>query len=52
VTDDGDSRLTASTAALLLVLLAAEGATIPFVGRLLGPHVVLGLVLVPPAPPA
>lgn len=45
---EGNARLTGSTAAVLLVLLAAEGATIPFVGPQLGPHVVIGLVLVPP----
>jgi hypothetical protein len=33
---------------VLLVLLAAEGLTIPFIHRLLTPHVVIGMVLVPP----
>ena len=44
---EGNARLTAATAAILLVLLAAEGATIPFIGRLTTLHVFLGLVLVP-----
>ena len=33
---------------MLLVLLAAEGLTIPFIHRLLTAHVVIGMVLVPP----
>jgi len=45
---EANARLTASTAALLLVLLAAEGLTIPFIRPLLTPHVVIGMVLVPP----
>jgi hypothetical protein len=44
----GNARLTASVAAALLVLLAAEGATIPFIGSLLGPHVFIGMLLIPP----
>ncbi|HEX3736353.1 MAG TPA: hypothetical protein VHV53_02330 [Solirubrobacterales bacterium] len=44
----GNARLTAAVAVALLVLLAAEGATIPFIGRLLGPHIFLGMLLVPP----
>lgn len=44
----GNARLTGSVAAVLLVLLAAEGATIPFVGQLLGPHIFIGLLLIPP----
>jgi hypothetical protein len=47
VSAEGNARLTAATAAILLVLLAAEGATIPFIGRLTALHVFLGLVLVP-----
>jgi hypothetical protein len=50
-TDDGvagNARLTAGIAAALLVLLAAEGATIPFIGPLLGPHVFIGMLLIPP----
>jgi hypothetical protein len=44
----GNARLTGAVAAALLVLLAAEGATIPFIGQLLGPHVFIGMLLVPP----
>lgn len=44
----GNARLTAGIAAALLVLLAAEGATIPFIGSLLGPHVFIGMLLIPP----
>jgi hypothetical protein len=45
---DGNERLTAATAAVLLVLLAAEGATLVAIGRLLLPHVFLGFLLIPP----
>ncbi|MGH3149225.1 MAG: hypothetical protein ACRDOB_00635 [Streptosporangiaceae bacterium] len=44
----GNARLTASNAAVLLVLLAAEGVTIVRVRQLLTPHVFIGLLLVPP----
>jgi hypothetical protein len=43
-----NARLTGAIAAALLVLLAAEGATIPFLGPLLGPHIFIGLLLIPP----
>lgn len=43
-----NARLTAVVGAILLVLLAAEGATIPWIGQLLTPHVFIGLLLVPP----
>lgn len=45
---EGNARLTATTAAVLLVLLAAEGATIPFVRQQLPLHIFLGLLLIPP----
>jgi hypothetical protein len=45
---EGNARLTGTTALVLLVLLAAEGATIPFVRQLLTLHVFLGLLLIPP----
>jgi hypothetical protein len=45
---DGNARLTTITAAVLLVLLAAEGATIPFIGQQLTLHMALGLALIPP----
>ncbi len=44
----GNARLTGAVAAALLILLAAEGATIPFIGQLLGPHIFIGLLLIPP----
>ena len=44
----GNARLTGAAAAALLVLLAAEGATVPFIGPLLGPHVFIGMLLIPP----
>jgi hypothetical protein len=43
-----NARLTGAVAVALLVLLAAEGATIPFIGQLLGPHVFIGMLLIPP----
>jgi hypothetical protein len=45
---DGNERLTASTAVVLLVLLALEGATLISVTQLLVPHVFLGVLLIPP----
>lgn len=44
----GNARLTGGGAVLLLVLLALEGVTIPFIGPLLGPHVFIGMLLIPP----
>jgi len=44
----GNARLTGAVAAALLVLLAAEGATIPLIGQLLGPHIFIGMLLIPP----
>ena len=38
----GNERLTATTALLLLVLLAAEGVTILAIGPLLSEHIVIG----------
>jgi hypothetical protein len=46
--NEGNARLTSATAAVLLVLLAGEGATIPFVRQWMTWHVFLGLLLVPP----
>jgi hypothetical protein len=45
---EGNARLTGSTAAVLLVLLAVEGVTIIEVGKLLRLHVFVGMLLVPP----
>jgi hypothetical protein len=44
----GNARLTGGAAAVLLALLAIEGATIPFIGALRGPHVFIGMLLIPP----
>lgn len=43
-----NTRLTAATALVLLVLLAAEGFTILAIRPLLGWHVFIGMLLVPP----
>jgi hypothetical protein len=45
---EGNERLTASTAVVLLVLLALEGLTLVAIGQLLLPHIFLGLLLIPP----
>ena len=45
---ESNARLTGSTAAVLLVLLAAEGVTVLRVRALLTPHVFLGMLLIPP----
>ena len=45
---DGNEILTLSTAAVLTVLLIAEGVTVLDVRGLLRPHMFIGLVLVPP----
>lgn len=44
----GNERLTAATAVVLLVMLAAEGVTIVFVGPLLEEHIFIGVALIPP----
>jgi len=44
----GNELLTITTAVVLTLLLAAEGLTILNVGALRTPHMVLGLVLIPP----
>ncbi len=44
----GNARLTGGAAAMLLVLLAVEGVTIPFIGPLVGPHIFIGMLLIPP----
>ena len=43
-----NERLTAGAAAVLFVLLAAEGVTIPTIHHFLTLHVLIGLVLIPP----
>jgi hypothetical protein len=45
---EGNRRLTGATAAILLVLLAAEGVTLLAMGPLLSAHVFIGMLLVPP----
>jgi hypothetical protein len=44
----GNAHLTGAVAVALLILLAAEGVTIPFIGKWLGPHIFIGLMLIPP----
>jgi hypothetical protein len=44
---EGNERLTAATALVLLVLLAAEGVTLLGVQQLLLPHIFLGFLLIP-----
>jgi len=45
---DGNERLTAAAAVVLLVLLAALGVTILAIGPLIWWHVLLGMLLIPP----
>jgi len=45
---ESNARLTASNAAVLLVLLAAEGVTILRVRHLVSAHVFIGMLLIPP----
>ncbi len=45
---EGNRRLTAATAAVLLVLLAAEGVTLIAIRPLVSAHVFLGMLLLPP----
>ncbi len=45
---ESNARLTGTTAAVLLVLLAAEGVTVLRVRALLTPHVFIGMLLIPP----
>lgn len=44
----GNERLTAVTGAVLIVLLAIEGATIPFLRSLLTVHIFVGMLLLGP----
>jgi hypothetical protein len=44
----GNLRLTAIVGAVLILLLAAEGATIPWIGSLLTVHIFLGMLLLGP----
>jgi len=40
--------LTGSTGLVLIALLFVEGLTVPFIGRLVSWHILIGLILVPP----
>src|SRR6059058_2197088 len=44
----GNAQLTSLVGAVLLVLLAVEGATIPFLGSLLSVHIFVGMLLLGP----
>ena len=44
---EGNRRLTATLGVVLLVLLAIEGGTIPFLSGLEPVHVIVGLILIP-----
>jgi hypothetical protein len=45
---EGNEILTSATAAVLTLLLIAEGITILFIGGMLNAHMLIGLALVPP----
>jgi hypothetical protein len=45
---EANARLTGGAAALLLILLAVEGATIPLIHSQIGPHIFIGMLLIPP----
>lgn len=45
---EGNSRLTAATAAVLFVLFAAEGVTVLQIRSLLTLHVFIGMLMIPP----
>ena len=45
---EGNARLTSLAGALLIVLLAVEGTTLPFMGSLLSVHVFVGMLLLGP----
>ena len=45
---EGNTRLTAATAVVLVVLLAVEGVTILFLRPLISVHLFVGLMLIPP----
>jgi hypothetical protein len=44
----GNARITGMVSVVLLVLLIAEAATIPFIGQLRGPHIFIGMLLLGP----
>jgi hypothetical protein len=45
---EGNERLTAASAAVLFLMLAAEGVTILSIRQLLSAHVFIGMLLIPP----
>lgn len=45
---EANARLTGTTGLVLMVLLFAEGCTIPFILQLVTLHILIGLILVPP----
>ena len=45
---EGNARLTGTTGAVLILLLAAEGATILRIRDLISVHIFLGMLLIPP----
>jgi len=45
---EANARLTGTTGLVLIVLLFVEGLTIPFIGRLVSWHILIGLILIPP----
>jgi hypothetical protein len=45
---EGNARLTATTGAVLIVLLAAEGVTILRIRGLISAHIFIGMLLIPP----
>lgn len=45
---EANARLTGTTGLVLIVLLFLEGMTIPFIGRLVSWHILIGLALLPP----
>jgi hypothetical protein len=45
---EGNDRLTTLTGVILLLVLAAEGVTILWIGSLLTPHEFIGMLLIPP----
>lgn len=45
---EANARLTGTTGLVLIVLLAAEGVTVPFIAPLFSWHIVIGLALIPP----
>lgn len=45
---EGNARLTGTTGLVLVVLIFAEGLTLPFIVKLISWHIAIGLALIPP----